>query len=49
MMNKNVTRTRILIVATTLLGIGTVIVTSGSHVCATPAEAKTHLNEGIKE
>lgn len=47
-MNKNVTRTSILIIATILLGIGTVIVTSGSHVSATPAEAKTHLNEGIK-
>jgi cellobiose-specific phosphotransferase system component IIA len=36
-----------LIVATALLVISTVIVNSGSHVSATP-QAKTHLDEGIK-
>lgn len=47
-MNKNVTKSSILIVAATLLGIGTIIINSGSHVSATSAEAKTHLDEGLK-
>jgi cellobiose-specific phosphotransferase system component IIA len=48
MMNKNITKSSILIVAATLLGIGTIIINSGSHVSATSAEAKTHLDEGLK-
>lgn len=38
----------LLIVTTTLIGIGTVIANSSSRVLATPAEAKMHLDEGIK-
>jgi LDH2 family malate/lactate/ureidoglycolate dehydrogenase len=47
-MNKSVTKSSILIVAATLLGIGAIIINSGSHVSATSAEAKTHLDEGLK-
>lgn len=45
-MNKNIRNRGILIVATTLLGIGAVIANSDSLVLATP-EAKMHLDEGI--
>jgi cellobiose-specific phosphotransferase system component IIA len=47
-MNRSVRKTSMLIAATALLGIGTVVVNSASHVSATPAEAKMHLDEGIK-
>jgi cellobiose-specific phosphotransferase system component IIA len=46
MMNKNIRNRGMLIVATTLLGIGAVIANSDSLVLATP-EAKMHLDEGI--
>jgi cellobiose-specific phosphotransferase system component IIA len=46
MMNKNLTKNSILIVAIALLGIGAVIANSRS-VSATP-EARMHLDEGIK-
>ncbi len=47
-MNQNVSKTSMLIVAIALLGIGTAIANTGSPVSATPAETKMHLDEGIK-
>jgi cellobiose-specific phosphotransferase system component IIA len=47
-MNKSLIKIGLLIGTTTLIGIGTVIANSSSRVLATPAEAKMHLDEGIK-
>ena len=47
-MNKSFIKIGLVIVTTTLIGIGTVIANSSSRVLATPAEAKMHLDEGIK-
>jgi hypothetical protein len=44
-MNKSLIKIGLLIVTTTLIGIGT---NTSSRVLATPAEAKMHLDEGIK-